>query len=257
MVTRSKSEKRLVIVTSNKGGAGKTTFTRGYADYLRRDKTATAFLSDADGQVGQLLQFYGSRIAGSDDDIDPEQNGTVGVHYFNIKETRERDAIFDGLESGATRIVIDMPGGSFDLIRDIDRETDFFETVQRSGYAVTIVDVITPMLASVKTVTSMIETFGDIEGVAFVVVKNEFFGPTNDDWHIYNGSNAKTTLMARGGLEVLMPAMRMATFAAIDQHSLTFTAAVTSPRLGTANKSVVSGWLRKCEGEIEKAVGIL
>ena len=46
--------KRLVLVLSDKGGTGKSTWVRGYTDWLRR-KHPASFLVDADGTVGPLL----------------------------------------------------------------------------------------------------------------------------------------------------------------------------------------------------------
>jgi hypothetical protein len=44
--------KKLVLVISDKGGTGKSTWARAYADWLRRKHDA-AFIADADGAVGQ------------------------------------------------------------------------------------------------------------------------------------------------------------------------------------------------------------
>jgi len=77
--------KTLVLVVSDKGGTGKSTWARAYADWLRR-KHPTAFLADADGTVGQLLQFYGSR--GADGVLSREQDGRVGVAFFDIHRDR-------------------------------------------------------------------------------------------------------------------------------------------------------------------------
>ena len=48
------------MVISDKGGTGKSIFSRALADRLRRDRI-DSLLVDGDGTVGQLLQFYGER----------------------------------------------------------------------------------------------------------------------------------------------------------------------------------------------------
>lgn len=52
------SRKRLVIVTGDKGGVGKSTFARGLVQtYLDKGQSFLGF--DADSSNSQLLRFYG------------------------------------------------------------------------------------------------------------------------------------------------------------------------------------------------------
>jgi hypothetical protein len=246
--------KRLVIVISDKCGTGKSTFSRAYADWLRRN-VKHAFLQDADGGVGQLLQALGERE--KDGRLKPDQNGLIGVQYFSIFEPRQRDAIVDGFDKGAERILVDMPAGTVALLSEIDREIGFFDLARRNGYGVSLVNGITPMLASGRTVGTILEAFGDQPEVGFVVVKNAFFGPEPDDWQLYDGSKGRAALLERGGVELTMPAMRMRTFAAIDEHKLGFTAVASDSRLKTADRSVTFRWLQQMDRQIELAGGLL
>lgn len=77
--------KRVVFVISDKGGTGKSTFARGYADHLRRKVPGSA-LVDADGTVGQLLQFHGTRD--SKGALEPKQDPTKGVAYPGTVQIR-------------------------------------------------------------------------------------------------------------------------------------------------------------------------
>lgn len=246
--------KRMVLVISDKGGTGKSTFSRAYGDWLRRH-VKDAFLQDADGGVGQLLQFIGQR--GKDSRLNIEQNGLIGVRYFSIFEARQRDAIVDGIDGGATRVLIDMPAGTVALLAEINGEIGLFDLAKRQGYGVTIVNVITPMLASVRTVGTILDAFGEQPEIGFVVVKNAFFGPESDDWKIYNESRGRIDLLERGGLELTMQPMRMLTFSQVDYHSLGFTAATVDARLKTADRSVAFRWLQQMDREIELAGGLL
>jgi len=246
--------KRLVIVVSDKGGTGKSTFSRALGDYYRRH-VKHAFLQDADGGVGQLLQFVGER--GKDGKLKPDQNPLIGVQYFSVFERAQRDAIVDGIDSGAERVLIDMPAGTVALLRDIDREIGLFDLANRQGYGVTIVNAVTPMLASVRTVGTILDAFAEQPEIGFVVFKNAFFGPEPDDWKIYNESRGRTDLLERGGLELTMQPMRMLTFSQVDYHSLGFTAATVDARLKTADRSVVFRWLQQTDSEIERAGGLL
>lgn len=254
-------EKRLVMTSSNKGGTGKSTFARGLADKLRRDQTIKTFLSDADGAVGQLFQYYASREPdrkdGTRGDREKKQNGLTGVHFFDIREPNQRDDIFQGIDSGADRVVMDLPAGSLNTICDIDEELKFFSYASDKGYGITFVEVITPLIASTKSVAAMLQMFSSIEAAAFIVVRNAAFGPVlNEDWQIYDDSRARKTLLARGGLELVMPGMRMKSYSQIDLKSLRFMDAPYQLEL-TGHKRAAFAWLQQFEAELEKAEGFL
>jgi len=245
---------RLVIVISDKGGTGKSTFARAYADWLRRN-VKHAFIQDADGGVGQLLQALGER--GKDGVLKPDQNGLIGAQYFNVFDAREREAIVDGFDKGAERILIDMPAGTVALLGEIDREVGLFELAKRQGYRATIVNAITPMLASGRTVGTILEKFGDQPDLGFVIVRNAAFGPEPDDWQLYTESRGRAALLDRGGIELTMPVMRMRTYSLIDAHKLGFTAATFDTRLKSFDRHVVYQWLKQMDREIELAGGLL
>ncbi|WP_448205378.1 hypothetical protein [Azospirillum sp. sgz302134] len=246
--------KRFVLVVSDKGGTGKSTWARGYADWLRRG-TSTAYLADADGTVGQLLQFYGTRDA--DGALDQKQDGLSGVAYFSIQNERERDCAFDALDSGADRVLIDLPAGAILPLSEFNNAVGLFDHARRQGYAVTIVNVITPMLASGRTVGLVLDRFEKIDGVSFVVVKNRLFGPEDDDFERYDGSKGRGRLKERGGVEIDLPAMRMRTYSLVDEMNLRFSDATKDSRLKTVDRSVVHRWLERFDAEVQKAAAVL
>lgn len=246
--------KTLVLVVSDKGGTGKSTWARAYADWLRR-KHPTAFLADADGTVGQLLQFYGSRSA--DGVLSRDQDGRAGVAFFDIHRDRERDAAFDGIDSGAERVLIDLPAGAIKPLATFNSEVGYLEHARRKGYSITLVNVITPMLASGRTVAQVIETFHGIEGIRFLVVRNRFYGPESDDFERYENGKGRSRLLELGGLEIDLPPMRMRTYVQIDEMNLSFSAATTSDSLKSADQSVAFKWLERFDAEIAKAAAVL
>lgn len=251
---KNEVERRLVLVLSDKGGCGKSTFARGYADLLRRKKVP-AYLADADGTVGQLLQFYGMRDA--DGSIAVKQDGMTGVAYFSIHSERDRDSAFDAIDSGAVRVLFDLPAGAITPLSEFDKAVGLFEHAKRNGYGVTFVNVITPMLASGRTVGLILSTFADVSNAAFVVVKNRFYGPESDDFERYDQARGRKRLMEMSGVELVLPAMRMRTYAYIDELNLSFSAAREDTRLKTVDRSVVHRWIDAFDSEIEKAGHIL
>ena len=88
-------------------------------------------------------------------------------------------------------------------------------------------------------------------------MKNRFYGPENDDFERYDGSNGRRRLLDRGGLEIDLPAMRMRTYALIDELNLRFSEAVSDTRLKTVDRSVAHRWLDRFDFEVERASTVL
>ena len=74
--------RRVVLVAGQKGGTGKSSVARALVDRCRRDRISAAGY-DADGSVGQLLQFYGTRTA--DGQVSIEQDPLQGIGYFDLR----------------------------------------------------------------------------------------------------------------------------------------------------------------------------
>ena len=167
---------------------------------------------DADGTVGQLLQFHGTRDA--EGVLEPDQDASKGVTYFSIQDKRERDRAFPltraGYVAGAVRPAYWrhlVPLSTFDAQRG------FFEHCGQHGYRVSFVNVITPMLASNRTVAAMLERFSSAPNADFVLVKNRVFGAEDDAFERFDTSRGRDELSAHGGVEIDLPAMRMRTYA--------------------------------------------
>src|SRR5512143_2166836 len=98
--------KRWIMVVSDKGGTGKSIFSRAVADRLRR-ATANALLVDGDGTVGQLLQFYGER---DDTGRLREQTPEHGVMPFLMTGgIKDRDALVNMLDYDKPVVLCDLP----------------------------------------------------------------------------------------------------------------------------------------------------
>ncbi|MFY7835943.1 MAG: hypothetical protein ACOVQ0_06640 [Novosphingobium sp.] len=241
--------KRLLACVGDKGGSGKSTKARGLSDILRREGGKT-FISDADGGVGQLAQFYGTRKVGSPT---PEgtQDGFIGCHYWDIREESQRDALWECVDSGADTILIDFPGGAMQMLKEIDEATGFIDHAKSKGYEITFMMAMTPMGASVASVGRAIRLFGET-GAKFAVAKNRFYGPQDDDWPIWDSSRAKKALEDVNGAVFDLPAMRMRSYALVDQANQGFTEFSNSSAQKTVDRSVVFQWLRKLEAEVSK-----
>ena len=249
--------KRWIMVVSDKGGTGKSIFSRALADRLRRDESNT-LLVDGDGAVGQLLQFYGDR-----DDAGRlcEQSPDSGVMTFAMTGgVKDRDAFVNMLDYQREVVLCDLPAGSITFIQQLEHDVGLLELVAVHGYAVTLVNVISPYRASTRTVSQMIELGNDRAN--YVVVENAWFGEPEDYILWYGGegvpvSKGKMLLEQQQGVALRMPRLEGRTCALIDAYNLQYSAAKTDPRLTIVDRSRVHRWLRTLDSELDKAGEVL
>ncbi|MGH1575536.1 hypothetical protein ACRAWG_39115 (plasmid) [Methylobacterium sp. P31] len=135
--------KRLVLVTSEKGGVGKSVTARTFVEYLREGGTRVAAY-DADGSVGGLVRVLGTRD-GAGEVLD-EQDPAIGVGYYNIRDAAESHTLLNCLGTQEPLIVHDLAGGS---LADLTRITDMGEglddllvAVDENGYRLTVLHLI-------------------------------------------------------------------------------------------------------------------
>lgn len=252
---KNQKRKRAIFVVSQKGGVGKTTFARGLLDTLRKNgHTVAAY--DADGQVGQLLQYHGSR---TDNRLDIEQDPRIGVGYFDVRDDKQRDELVNALGLEAEIILMDMPGGSVQEMAKVlgSNKRDnplasraLIRAYADNGYEVIIVVVISNVISSVRTVNETITLFGD--EATYLVVKNEMFGDA-DDFVVFDGyedalkkkrhGKGLESLLSVGGKVIVMPKMHAATYGIVDLESTPFSKINLIDHIPMADKMRVSGWL--------------
>jgi hypothetical protein len=227
----STHRKRLVMTVSQKGGVGKTTVMRGVVE-IARTRGGKVAAYDADGGVGQLLKHYGTKADGGA--VLPDQNPLQGVGYFNVRDLRDKEAVsrLDG--EGADLVVLDMPGGTLDVLTDVvpGGLRGLVEMYREEGWEVLVLLVITPLQNCALEVLRLIEHLGSAQGL--IVVKNPghfpahaFYQYAGDDEHPEYGV-ARERLLAAGGREMTMPPIRWQTYLYLDEHSLSFGDALRS-----------------------------
>ena len=257
--------KRVIFIASQKGGAGKSTFARALLDQLRQENFTTAAF-DADGNVGQLLQYVGSR-----DDrrvLLREQDPIQGCGYFDIYAEDDRDEIINALALQAERLLFDLPGGAVSHLCHILDEGDtpdgLVDEYRRAGYRLTVVVVMTPVLASVRTVQNTIHLFGS--EVDYIVVRNLAFGDeaafilfdgVDDEELKQPPSKGKLALLEGGGVVINMPALAPRTYALLDYYSLSFHTACADKRIPLADQARVRQWLERFKSALEPARRVL
>ncbi len=256
-----KHKKRLILVSGQKGGVGKSTFCRILLDSLRRrGRSVAAF--DGDGAVGHLLQYYGSK---QNDTLTFDQSPLVGVDHYDLRDRRGRERLLESLHIDASVILHDLPAGALGSIEqavDVTGQSAMalVDAARQMGYATTVVIIINTDQASSRSVVNTIESFGD--KAKYVIVKN-LNGCTLDDFIVYDGfenamgrrigGNALQVARHAKAMELVMPEIYRTTAVKIDLWSLKFSDALTDQRMHIQDKMRIGQWLRLLDAEIDKA----
>lgn len=227
--------KRVICVTADKGGTGKSTCSRGFADiYLRRD--LKVLLYDCDKRNSQLFRHY---------------NNAHPVNRLDIFSRGGADSLLDDLESEKPEIVlVDLPAQAGEAFERQEKELRLFDDAKELGYSSTVVSVLSRVKDCVNSLRLLIEHCDD--RCDYVVVKNLFYGEEHK-FARYNGSNTRQEVLKRGGIEIVMPDLFDTAYDFVDENSLTFRDALQSSTASRANRSRVHSWLTQVEAEMQRA----
>ncbi len=238
------SPRRMILVTGNKGGTGKSSFARGLLDlYTHLGLSCRAY--DSDTQNPQLFRHYGK---------------TVGVARIDIALRGGADVLLDDLEQRQAAIVlVDLPARSGNSFEHYERDVQLISSASELGYRLTVVSVLSRVKDAVNALRLLMEFCGDGlrptggHRVDYIAVKNLHFGDA-DKFKRFDQSKAKAQFLALGGVEIAMPDLFDDTYDLIDEKDLIFRQAVGEPSpLSRANRSRLHQWLKTLELESRKA----
>ncbi|WP_428560976.1 MAG: hypothetical protein ACP59X_17860 [Solidesulfovibrio sp. DCME] len=245
--------KRAIFILSQKGGSGKTTFSRALLDHLRQGHGLAVAAFDADGAVGQLVQYYGSRDAGGQ--LDQPQNPMTGVGVFDLRRSEQRGTVVDALDLGADTLLFDFPAGCLEDLGRVVGQAGvgaLLDEYEREGFRVTVAVVVSNVQSSAGNVLAAMEVFRD--RVDYVTVKNLFYGKPEDflffdgftgaDGRLYGGQ-ALGALSRYGGKVMHMPALPGREYALCDMYCLGFSEALSHPALRRSQRGAIAHFLRE------------
>lgn len=167
--------RRLVMVTGDKGGVGKSTFARGLAQtYI---DNAVKFVGlDADNSNPHLIRFY---------------EKAANIHRLDISNSDKLDEFVDNLkelvypksnEAGENQdeqslILLETPSQFLPTLKILITEMGFLDVVNnKCKMQVTIVVVISTIIDCITQLIELYSFCGD--RVDYVIVKNLFYGET-------------------------------------------------------------------------------
>jgi hypothetical protein len=247
-MSKDKHHKRILAVTSDKGGSGKSVVSRTIADLLLR-QAVPALAFDADKRNAQLFRHYDAAFL---------KQGLMqqGVARIDLSVRGGADTLLNVLESADVQVVlIDFPAGGGELFERLDREVQFLDLLPELGYRLTLVSVISRVKDCVNSLQTLIRFCDD--RADHVVVKNGFFGEPSR-FRRFDGSKTAALLAEHQGKVIAFPDLYDDTFDAIDEQNLTFTQAIT-PAAGftMADRRRVKVFLDEAEKQLRLAGDLL
>jgi energy-coupling factor transporter ATP-binding protein EcfA2 len=229
-------QKRLILITGDKGGTGKSTFGRALLDILLHRQIQCAAY-DSDKRNSQLYRHY--KDVGS------------GVKQIDITAKGGGDVLIDEMEQGtATVMLVDLPAGAGEYLETFEREMGFVAAANEMGYGVTMVSILSRVKDSVNALRLLLDFTGD--SVDHLVIKNLYFGEPSR-FALFDQSNTMKQLSQLGGRVLNMDDLLDDTYELIDHQSLTFRfAGGTDSPLPRSHRTRTYHWLSRFETEMEQ-----
>ena len=248
---------KLVCVFGDKGGTGKSTWSRGVAD-LYRQRGVRAALFDGDWMARSLFRVFGTRNDQGGyvplDQQDPRQgcllydlqNKKYGMDFLiNSLELPDVDVIFHDLPSGIRL--------EFQQLMGLDRPdralSEFVIAARHLGVDPVFAALVTPARSTHDSAIWLAETVGDQATV--IAVRNLQYGEEQFAAWDGTGANAgrgrKSRFLARHGQETTMPYLDPDTYVRCELTARRWSDLVAGSDLSAADRARVSVWRRSFE----------
>jgi hypothetical protein len=227
---------RLVLVTGDKGGTGKSVVARILLD-IYRHRNINCIAYECDKSNPQLYRHYNK--------LSP------GVRTLKLNQRGGADALQDDLKRFSPQVsLVDLPAGAAEYFESVAHDIFLFQNAQRLGYRITMVSVLGRVKDSLLQLKRLVDFCG--ERVDYVVVKNLYWGDEHK-FTRYNNSKVKQSVEALGAVELLLPELYDDIFDLIDSKDLTFREALEHEDFSLSNQSRIYGWIDAVETEFNRA----
>ena len=151
-----------------------------------------------------------------------------------------------------------MPAESLQMLERLQRELAFFDLLESSGYALTLISPVTPYRASVRDIAGILNLDSRAK---HVIVRNLGFGEhanpvrgDQGDFGIWDGSKTREAALALGAILIDLPKCKSGVLAALDDASLSFEDGLKSNVLDIADRQRLHVWLSTAKKAIEPAL---
>lgn len=250
--TNPEELRRLVIVSGDKGGVGKSTFSRGIAQmYLDH---AVRFVGlDADNSNPHLIRFYGA--SANILTLDISNSDKLDEFLDNLKELVYPNSKGDGKTGGSqSLILLETPSQFLPTIEILFKEMGFLGVVNnKCKMQVTIVVVISTIVDCINQLLKLYSFCGD--KVDYVIVKNLFYGePEQFTFYDKSPEIKKISQQVKVGghqfVSINMPKLAKKSYDYLDVNSMTFRQGLEQDEYPSVYGRVLS-WLNNFKGQIK------
>jgi len=250
--THTKIAKRiLAVAASQKGGCGKSAKIRFLAQ-VGRWRGSEIAVYDADSMIGTTHRALGSRDATGE--LLVEQDPMIGAARYSLRLAGQRDQLLNSLTTGASTILHDLPGGSMlDMAMVVDGGRDgqfdtFIATLDSYSYRLTLLHLVTPEISTIHSLGQYLRAFGG--EARHVAVLNRAFGADDDDFAVWFTCRTRKELLALGGREMNLPALKPSVLAKLDSLHLPITLDIPHPQLTVAEGGNLLAFRKAYESEL-------
>ena len=264
-------KKKLIFIVSEKGGCGKSVFSKLLSESYR-DKKIKSSIYDTDGSTKSLIRAMGNKDENGK--LIKNQSSLDGIGYYNIHDDKERAQLVNSLDDDANVILHDLAGGA---LADIKRICDDGNSID--NLLNTIIDDLDTKLILIQPINTLADTALSVamwnkavgNRAKQIVVKNTAFGACNKDdgdtfdiWNGYKnnsgvivGGTIRKSFLENGGIEIVMPAMPSRTFAKVDNMACSFGDALKSKDLTIVERSHIKNFIKSFDESLSSIKSII
>lgn len=207
-------KKQVLLITGDKGGVGKSFFSRLLTDYFKT-KGVKFNAYDTDSTNSTLFRFYGDL-----------------TYQLNIEDTTELDELLTTISNAKGDLIVDCGARVLDRLVTWMDQVDFLSLQEELNFEVTLVFVLGPEKDCVQILRDVVDRFN--ANVQYVIVRNLGKGRS---FGIYDGSQTRKRLVEElDATELDLPALFENTTLFLDKNNLGFTDALTSSNTSIADR---------------------
>jgi hypothetical protein len=213
-----------VMIGADKGGVGKTMFSRIILDYINEKKMAgTVKVFDTEYPNGGLKRFY------------PQAD------IVDLENTQDQMKVLDNLADSIS--IIDIRAGLLSPTLKLFSEIGLFESVKAAQTNLVIFHILGPTITSLGEV---LETTKIVEGAKYFLVKNYTNEARFFEW------DPAITKALDGLPTISIPQLNEMAIEHIDQSAATFSSFINDGKNSFVLKGSTRHWLSQVYSEIDR-----